>query len=196
MMRHSIGTILALTVITAACGSGGSVQNTTTAAQTPASSTSSSAPEPILGTWQSEYTCEKFVQTLERAGVGDFAAQYLVNLRMQKGPVDRLANGADLCAGAKDLQRKQVFQPNGYLIHYQGKKVADDCRCYQLIGRHTFVVLGDPGDPDIPLRYRIDDETLTFDAVMPDQCSSMNCRDQFAFAVSLYAVGTWRRVGS
>jgi hypothetical protein len=196
MMRHSIGAIIALTVITASCGSGSSVQKTITAAQTPASSTGGSAPEPILGTWQTEYTCEKFAQALEREGVGELAAKFLVALRMQQGPVDRLANSAGLCADAKDIQRTQVFQPNGYLIHYRGTKIVDDCQCYQLIGRHTFVVLGDPGDPDIPLQYRIDGETLTFDAVMPDQCSSANCRDQFALAVSLYAVGAWQRVDS
>ncbi len=195
-MRHSIGAILALAVITAACGSGGSGQNTTTATQTPASSTSGSASEPILGTWQMEYTCEKVVQALEREGVGELAAKYLVLLRMQQGPVDRLSNSANLCAGSKDVQRTQVFQPNGYLIHYQGKEIVDDCYCYQLIGKHTFVVLGDPGDPDIPLQYRIDGESLTFDAAMPAQCSSASCRDQFAFAIGQYAVGTWLRVNS
>ena len=64
----------------------------------------------------------------------------------------------------------------------------------KLVGKRTFVVLGDPGDPDIPLAYQIDGESLTFDALMPDRCSSATCRDQFAFAVSQYAVGTWQRV--
>jgi len=197
MMRYSIGAILVLAMTAAACGSsGGSVQSTTTTPPTPAFSISSSASESIIGTWRTEYTCEKFVQALEREGVGDLAANYLVALRMQQGPADRIANVADLCAGAKDIQRTQVFQPNGYLIHYQGKVIVDDCHCYQLIGRHTFVVLGDPGDPDIPLQYRIEGKTLTFDAVMPSQCSSARCRDEFAFAIAVYAVGTWRRVNS
>ena len=63
----------------------------------------------------------------------------------------------------------------GDLMYFVGAKkkeeIIDDCRCCKLIGSHTFVVLGDPGDPDMLLQYRIDGETLTFDAVMPDQCS-------------------------
>ena len=193
MMKAPIGMTLAVTMMAAACGSGGSAPPATAAAQTPASSIDTSPPEPILGTWRMEYTCEGIVQALQRAGVGEFAANYLAPQRTQQGPADPLGS-AHRCAGAEDFQRTQVFHPNGYLLRYQGEKLVDDCRCYQLIGKHTYVVLGDPGDPDIPLRYRIDGETLTFDAVMPDQCSSANCRDQFAFAVYQYAVGRWQRV--
>jgi hypothetical protein len=170
---------------------------TTAPAQTPTSSISSSPPEAILGTWRSEYTCEALVQAFDRAGVGELAARSLVALGMQLGPVDKLASSPDLCAGAKDIQRTHTFEENGNLLTYQGENLVDDCRCYRLIGGHTFVVFGDLGvDPDMPLDYRIDGETLTFDAVRSDQCSSADCRDQFAFAVGQYMVGPWHHVGS
>jgi hypothetical protein len=141
-----------------------------------------------------EYTCEKLVRAFEHAGIGKLAAGALVALRMQQTSVRRLATSADLCEGAEQIQRTQIFHPTGHLLRYQGKKLIDECLCYELIGSHTFVVLGDAGDPDISLSYRIDSGRLTFQAVMPDQCSSARCRDQFAFAVGQYAVGSWKRV--
>jgi hypothetical protein len=160
----------------------------------PASSRGASPPESIIGTWRNEYTCVKLVQAYEQAGIGEFAAEGLAALRMQPGPASRLASKANLCAGAKDIQRTQTFQPNGHLLRYQGDRVVDDCRCYQLIGSHGFVVLGGSVDPDISLQYRIDGETLTFEAVLAETCSSPRCRRQFAFAVGQYAVGQWHRV--
>jgi len=192
-MKCSIRVILALTML-AACTSGRSNQLPTRPVVTPTSSISSPPPEPILGTWRSVYTCERFVRAFERAGVGELAAKGLVAFRMQHGPVARLASSSDVCAGAKNIQRTQIFHPNGYLLRYQGKEVADKCRCYELIGGHTFIVLGDPGEPDMTLHYQIDAGTLTFQVVTPDQCFSARCRDQFAFAVGQYAVGPWQRV--
>ena len=150
--------------------------------------------EQILGTWRSEYTCEEFVQGFQRAGIGDLAARWLVNDGLQKGPVHQLANGGHPCRGAVRFQRTHTFLPDGYLRTYQGQTLADDCRCYDLIDSHTFVV---PGDrklaPDITLQYRIDGGTLTFDAVIPDACSSVKCRGHFAWAIGNYAVSTWHR---
>jgi hypothetical protein len=154
---------------------------------------SSTSPEPIWGTWRTEYACEEFVRGFEQAGVSALAARWLVNFGMQRGPVHQLANSGDLCNGAKKIQRIHDFRPNGYLRTYQGREIADDCRCYELVDGHTFVVLGTRGDPLTSLEYRIDGETLTFDAVLPGSCSSATCRGHFAWAVANYAVGTWHR---
>lgn len=171
-------------------------QPTSGPTHTPASSITASPRELIIGTWRSEYTCVKLVQAHEQAGVGEFAAESLVAFKMQPGPASRLASKTNLCAGAKDIQRTQTFQPNGQLLRYQGDRQVDGCRCYRLIGSHGFVVLGGGVDPDISLQYRIDGETLTFEAVMSETCSSARCRRQFAFAVGQYAVGQWHRVDS
>jgi hypothetical protein len=195
-MRCLTGAILALTMMMGACGSGSSTQVATGAARTSTPSISSPPPEPILGTWRMEYTCDKFVRAFKDTGIGDLAARWLVGFGIQQGRVDQVANGMDQCEGAKRFQRTQIFHPNGYLLRYQNEKLVDDCRCYELIDGHTLVVLGDPGDPDISLSYRIDDGTLTFQAAIPDQCSSAKCEDQFAFAVGQYALGPWHRVDS
>ena len=191
-MTRSIGAILAMTLFVVSCAAGGSAQ-LNGATQTAASSVSG-PPEPILGTWRMEYRCEKLVQTFTQAGLGDLAAQALVDVGFQKGPVDPAVDNAGLCVGAKRFERTHVFRPNGYLTNYQNTTVADDCRCYMLIDDHTLVVLGDPGEPDIPLQYRIDRGTLTFEAVLPDQCSSERCRGGYASAIAQYALGPWHRV--
>jgi hypothetical protein len=150
-------------------------------------------PESILGTWRSQITCEEFVRRFEDAGVGDLSARWLVNDRLQPGPIHELASRADLCRGAKQFQRMHVFLPEGNLRTYQGQKLADGCRCYELIDGHTFVVLGSHGEPIMSLEYQIDGDTLTFDAVMPDPCSSVKCRGRYAWALGNYAVSTWHR---
>jgi len=194
-MKRSIGAVLAMAMFTVACGSGGSTPRTSGAATMPPSSVSSLAPEPILGTWRMEYTCDKFLRAFTRAGLGDLAPQAIVDFHLQDGPLQPGAGGAGLCDGATEFQRTHVFHPNGYLINYQGDRVVDDCRCYMLVDDHTFVVLGDPGDADIPLQYRIDADagTLTFEAAVPDACSA-KCQSEYAFAIGQFAVGAWHRV--
>jgi len=162
---------------------------------TPPTPITDTGSDTILGTWRSEYSCEEFVQGFQRAGIGDLAARWLVNIGMQQGPVHRLATRANLCQGAEHFQRTHVFQPNGYLRTYQGEKLADSCRCYRLIDGHTFLVGADRRwAPDVTLQYRIEAGTLTIHAVMPNPCSSVQCRGHFAWAVANYAVGRWLRV--
>ena len=192
-MTRTIAMILALTMMAVACGAGGSAQ-LTGATNTAASSVSNAPPEPILGAWRMEYTCEKLMKAFARAGLGDLAPQGLVNIGLEKGPVDPAVGNANACAGAKRLQWTHVFRPNGYLTNYHNTTVADDCRCYMLIDDHTFVVLGDPGEPDIALQYRILGDTLTFEAMVPDECSSVRCRNGYAWAIGQYALGPWHRV--
>jgi len=151
------------------------------------------ASEQILGTWRSEITCEEFVQAFQQAGIGDLAARWLVNDGLQQGPVHQLANSADPCQGAVRLQRTHTFLPNGNLRTYQGRTLADGCRCYRLIDSHTFVVPGNRLVADITLQYGIDAGTLTFDAAIPDACTSVKCRGHFAWAIGNYAVSTWYR---
>jgi hypothetical protein len=148
--------------------------------------------EGILGTWQSEYTCDAFVRGFEEAGIGDRAARWLINFGLEQGPV-RHANSGHLCRGADQFLRTHTFLPNGIVITHQDQRVADDCRCFEVLHRHTFHVLGTNGDPIATLRYTIDAGTLTFDAVMPNQCSRV-CRGHFAWAVGNYAVTVWHRV--
>ncbi|MEP6973736.1 MAG: hypothetical protein ABI869_06300 [Actinomycetota bacterium] len=195
-MKRSIGAILAVAMITVACGSGRSTQFATgSAALVPTSSISSPTPEPILGTWRMEYTCEKFLRAFTRAGLGQLAPQAIASFHLQKGPVEPGIGSAGLCEGTDEFQRTHVFRPNGYLTNYQGDRLVDDCRCYMLVDDHTFVVLGDPGGADIPLRYRIDADagTLTFEAAPPDPCSA-RCQSGYAFAIGQFAVGVWHRV--
>jgi hypothetical protein len=195
MFRRAFGILIALTMTTVACGSSGSTTPATSPTSTSVVSVGSAPTEPILGTWRMEYTCEKFVRAFEDAGIGELATRWLVNWHFQKGPVSRLAGSADPCDGARQgFQRTHFFRPNGYLINYQEEKIVDDCHCYLLVDSHTFVSLGDPGDPDVSLRYAIDGDELTFEVVIPDRCSTAQCRNAIAFTVGQYTLGPWQRV--
>ena len=159
----------------------------------PPSSVGSLTPEPILGTWRQDYTCEKFLQALLARVSGSSRPRRSwistsKRIRCNRRVVQALRR-------ANEFQRTHVLKPNGYLTNYRGDRVVDDCRCYMLVDDHTFVVLGDPGDPDIPLQYRIDADagTLTFEAVPPDPCSE-KCQRGYAFAIGQFAIGVWHRV--
>jgi hypothetical protein len=192
MLKRSFGLLIAITISTVACGSSGSTSQPAITSPPPTTSVSNAATEAILGTWRMEYTCEKLLRAYVRYGVTDELAAGLATFGIHKSSKAQMAE--NICEGAKQFQRTHFFQPNGYLINYQGKQIVDDCHCYQLVDNHTFVNLGDPGDPDVSLHYAIDGDTLTFDVVVPDQCSTAKCLGGVAFAVYQYALGSWQRV--
>ena len=150
------------------------------------------APEQmILGNWHSEITCDAFLRGFERAGIPEMAARWLINDGLQPESTQP-ANGGDLCRGSQALLRTHTFLSNGTVITHQGRRVADDCRCFELVHSHTFIVLGGNGHPIATLHYSVDAETLRFEATMPNHCSS-RCRGHFAWAVGNYAVTVWHR---
>jgi hypothetical protein len=149
-------------------------------------------PEPmILGTWQSEITCDAFLRAFDRAGIPELAARWLVNDGLQPESTQP-ADGGDLCRGSQGFSRTHTFRSNGTVITYQGQRLADDCRCFELVHSHTFIVLGGNGHPIATLHYSVDAETLRFEATMRNHCSS-RCRGHFAWAVGNYAVTVWHR---
>jgi len=188
---RSLGALLVLVLMAAACSSNGTTPAGSDRATT--SATDGAAPTfPILGTWRSTYSCAKLVSTARRYDLEDHLADFLPMVGVRGGAAE--GSGSDPCEGARKIERTHFFRPNGYLINYQGKKIVDDCRCYQLVDDHTFVSLGEGSAPDISLDFRIDGDTLTFRAVEPVTCSTAACRGDFAFAVFQYAVGPWHRV--
>jgi hypothetical protein len=160
-------------------------------AATPSPPPDVSPEQMILGTWQSEITCDAFLRGFERAGIPEMAARWLVNDGLQPESTQP-ANGGDLCRGAQGFSRTHTFRPNGTVITYQGQRLADDCRCFEVAHSHTFIVLGGNGHPVATLHYRVDADTLRFQATMPSHCSS-RCRGHFAWAVGNYAVTVWHR---
>jgi hypothetical protein len=145
----------------------------------------------ILGTWQSEITCDAFLRGFERAGIPEMAARWLVNDGLQPASTQP-ANDGDLCRGARGFSRTHTLLSNGTVITHQGQRLADDCRCFELAYNHTFIVLGGNGHVIATLHYRVDADTLRFEAVLPTHCSS-RCRGHFAWAVGNYAVTVWHR---
>jgi hypothetical protein len=145
----------------------------------------------ILGTWHSEITCDAFLRGFERAGIPELASRWLVNYGLQPESTQP-ANAGDLCRGSQGFSRTHTFLSDGTVITYQGQRLADDCQCFELVDSHTFIVLGANGRAIATLHYRVDAETLRFEATMRNRCSS-RCRGHFAWAVGNYAVTVWHR---
>jgi hypothetical protein len=145
----------------------------------------------ILGTWHSEISCDAFLRAFDRAGIPELAARWLVadGLQPESTPP---ANGENLCRGSQRFSRTHTFRSDGTVITYQGQRLADDCQCFELADSHTFIVLGANGRAIATLHYRVDAETLRFEATMRNRCSS-RCRGHFAWAVGNYAVTVWHR---
>jgi hypothetical protein len=197
MLKRSLGVLIACTIATVSCTSSGSTSPPAIAPQSPTTSVSKPPTERILATWRMKYTCEKFVRAYRRYGIADQLATGALGALASFGVDKSSANQAvsKVCEGAKDYQSTHYFRPNGYLIDYRGKQIEDDCHCYQLLGNHTFVSLGnDPWSKDVSLHYTILGDTLTFHVVVPDQCSTAKCRGGVAYAVYQYALGPWHYV--
>jgi hypothetical protein len=145
----------------------------------------------ILGTWHSEITCDGFLRGFDRAGIPEMAARWLVNDRLQPEST-RSTNEGGLCRGSRQFSLTHTFQPNGTVLTLKDEHVAGDCQCFELVGSHTFIVLGGKGHPIATLHYSVDAETLRFEAALPNHCSS-RCRGHFAWAVGSYAVTVWHR---
>jgi hypothetical protein len=194
LRRAAVAIAVAVAVVIVAVASPSILDLTRGQAPQPAAPPSFAAIAPsILGTWRVQYTCREFVSAFEDAGIPTFAAEKAVELGLQPGPADELARRARFCVGARNIERTVTFSPDGYLRRYQDGRVVDDCRCYRLIGERLFVSPGDFRAPDITLRYQLSTDTVRFEAVKPDPCSSPVCRQALATAVGQYAVGTWHR---
>jgi hypothetical protein len=59
---------------------------------------------------------------------------------------------------------------------------------YEIIDDRTLTHV----DPPIPARFRIEDDTATFDAVLPN-CKTEGCREAAAYVVSVFFPRTYKR---
>lgn len=193
-MKQRIALLLALALGAAACGSGGAGASTPSAAATLGPTSDGAPVPPILDTWRREQTCEELVRAFTAAGIEDLIPEGIEGMNLRSDPREVIARDKDACRGATPRERTFIFRENGYLQNFQGDQLADDCRCYTLVGDHTLVALGAYGDPDISMRYTIRGGMVSFKVQIPDPCSTALCRDQVAWVVAQYGLGPWERI--
>lgn len=196
-MKGGLTAVVALVMIAAACHSSDAVAPTPSGRPFRSASSNASparATEPILATWRREQTCEELVRAFAAAGVSRFGPKYIRLMNYRNDPVRVISQYQNLCSGTRPVERTAILRENGYFTNYEEARIVDDCHCYQLVGDHTFVLLGGDGYPDISLHYAIHGDTVRFKVQTPHPCSTNTCQDQVAFAIVQYGLGPWKRI--
>ena len=143
----------------------------------------------IVGSWQRITTCEERVRALKDAGLGQFALSQVAGVRWI--PEGRIIDPRHPCKGAVPLKHGHFFTEDGLFgsTDAQGDQVDDGT--YRVIAQDTIVIEKEFGD--VTFDYRIDDDALFLDPVMPE-CTETGCfTAQWAVAVA-YPGLPWNRV--
>jgi hypothetical protein len=194
---------LSLLLVLAAAGCGGSNNSSTAAAaQAAGNPSSSSDPKPasIVGEWQRVTTCADLVRALEQAGFDEMAPGAAAGNGFIPGVTteEDLADPSHPCKGAIPRRHSHFFTSDGQFgsRDWNGNQV--DEGTYEIIDDNTLVIAyGFEDGPPIytTFHYRIAGETISFDPVMPNDCSTSRCREVAAWSVTVALPGKrWRRV--
>jgi hypothetical protein len=195
MRRFCAVGIAGLVLLLAAAGCGGSTSPSSPATEAAVEPTTSSStkPEPLVGDWQTVFQCEELVRVFKSAGLEEFTLLSIAGHDLIPGVdpehPEQIADPAHPCKGAVPRKHSHSFAEDGTFASYDynGNQVDDDS--YEIVDDHTFI-LG-----RITFRYRIEDDTIMFDPVIPADCSTRRCRDKYAYAVSVAFPGNkWKRV--
>lgn len=187
--RHSgSGARLLLVPVVAAC----------LVAALAAPATASPPVNSIVGTWQRVIHCQDLVRALTVAGFGDNvlnAAGEFVHVTPEG-----VADAAHPCRGALPQRHSHFFTADGQFgsLDENGDQV--DEGTYEIVAPGTLVMpYGFEDGPPIPVtfHFRIHGNTISFDTVIPSDCSTSHCREATAWGITVSLSGkTWRRVAS
>jgi hypothetical protein len=187
LRRRGLGTAAlaaAILVPIAGCGSDDDEGTASTTTSAPTSTTAEAAPA-IVGTWQRVNSCAAMVKAFEDAGLDDLTAEWLVGAEFWSSTED--IPSPDPCEGAREVEHSHFFEENGFWgsRDEDGKQV--DEGIYQLTDDDTL------GFGDFTVGYHIADDTLTFDAVVPPNPCTDDCRGEYAHLVSAFYPGEFQR---
>jgi hypothetical protein len=195
--RHGIRTWVALALAVtalAACSDTSDPEPADASAGEPAEEVSPAATSTALaGTWERETRCEELVSALTDAGLEQWVLEAVAGNGFVPGVTtpDEIAEPAKPCKGALPRVHAHFFTEDGLFgsLDWNGDQVDDGT--YELVGDDTFVVSKE--FPDVTFHYVIDDDTITFEPVVPE-CSP-DCFEA-AWSVSVaYPGESWVRVG-
>jgi hypothetical protein len=86
------------------------------------------------------------------------------------------------------MEHSHSFGEDGSFASYDQNGQQVDEGTYEIIDDRTLTHV----DPPIPARFRIEDDTATFDAVLPN-CKTEGCREAAAYVVSVFFPRTYKR---
>jgi len=195
-MRVAITSIALLLAVT--CCGGDEETSTTEPSPTPRGTSSASVPDdavasPLVGDWERVMTCEERVTALEDAGLGQFAPEHVAGNEMVPGisfDEPELIDPENPCKGAVPRKHGHFFTSDGSFgsTDHRGNQV--DEGTFEPLDAHT-VVISNP-DSTVTFKFRIKNEELFLDPVMPN-CVKNGCW-QAQWAVAVASPGhPWRR---
>jgi len=146
-------------------------------------------------------TCYDLVRRLEAAGFHETALESAAGNGFIPGvtSVEDLSDPLHPCRGAIPRSHSHFFTSDGLFgsRDWNGEQV--DGGTYELIGDNTVVMpyrLEDGPPIDVTFHYRIAGETIRFEPVLEDDCSTSRCREAAGWSVAVALAGkSWRRVG-
>jgi hypothetical protein len=148
----------------------------------------------IVGEWERTTTCEERVRALQKAGLGQFAAEQVAGEGWLPGVSSpaQIKDPARPCVGAVPLKHGHYFTRDGLFgSRDDGGDQVDDGK-YRVVDQDTIVIEKEFGA--VSFNYRIGaDGALKLDPVMPD-CAPVGCfAAQWAVAMA-YPGLPWKRV--
>lgn len=193
-MRHATLTI-ALILALAACGSDdpstAERADETLISKTTEPSTSTTAE--IVGHWQRVTTCEDRVKALQEAGLGQYAVEHAAGEGWIAGVTspDQIKDIRHPCRRAVPQNHGHFFTEDGLFGSTDAGGNQVDDGTYEATDEKTIVIHKEFGN--VTFHYRITNESLFLDPVLP-KCAQSGCFDaQWAVAVA-YPGLPWERV--
>jgi hypothetical protein len=165
---------------------------TSTRFPTPAASSSEVLVSPLVGTWRRVTTCREFVQIQRQAGFEEVVLDGVAGNGFIPGITtgDQIADPAHPCQGAVPREHSHFFTEDGEFgsLDWNGEQVDDDT--YVIIDDRAFVI------GNTTFHYQVRGDTIMFEPVIPDDCSTKQCRDAASWSVAVaYPGEEWARVG-
>jgi hypothetical protein len=180
--------VAAIALLLAATGCGGDEQATTgpsPPAREDALSSEAAIASPVVGSWDRVMTCEERVAALQEAGLGQFAAEYVAGNQMVPGvsfDEPELIDPDKPCEGAVPRKHGHFFTSDGSFgsTDHRGDQV--DKGTFELRDDQTMVIANE--DASVAFNFRVENDELFLDPVMPN-CVTNGCWEaQWAVAVA------------
>jgi hypothetical protein len=168
-MKRTIGCVIGLALLAAACGQEDSTAPAG-ATSTPVvpSTSASQVVDPLKGQWRQEFTCQDVVRTLQRAGFEEVAPEFLQTIEGAARP----PSSAHLCAGAPSKFTRIARFQDGRLVLFEGPppQQAGLDASYEIVDDHTFTAsdAGQNINGTYTFNYRINGDRLTVDVLQDD----------------------------
>ncbi|MEP7040174.1 MAG: hypothetical protein ABI864_01225 [Chloroflexota bacterium] len=185
----------ALVLMVGACNSPASTPSQTpVGSSSPASSASPTPVSPLVGQWMLDRTCADIVEALTVANQTDLipkvVSEHLYGPDTNTLPAD--FDPANPCANARPAtEHSHTFWADGTFNSWDQNGSQVDDGTYSLVDDRTFTM------GLATFHFAATADTIMFDVVIPEECSTQQCIDDLGWAFSVaYPGQTWTRVTS